>query len=84
MRRIQTIALLLLISVIPAQTNYDVLIIGGRVPDGTGNPWFAADVAVKDGRIAAIGNLSGAGAQRTIDARGLYMAEPLPANCRAG
>lgn len=75
MRRIQTIALLplLLISVIPAQTNYDVLIIGGRVLDGTGNPWFAADVAVKDGRIAAIGNLSGAGAKRTIDARGLYV-----------
>jgi len=36
---------------------YDVLFINGQVLDGTGNPWFYADVAVKDGRIAAVGHL---------------------------
>jgi N-acyl-D-amino-acid deacylase len=55
------------------QTSYDVLIAGGRVLDGTGNPWFAADVAIKDGKIAAIGKLAGASARRTIDARGHYV-----------
>ncbi len=52
---------------------YDVLIRGGRILDGTGNPWFSADVAIKDGRIAAIGRLEGATATRVIDARGLYV-----------
>ncbi|GBC78606.1 N-acyl-D-aspartate deacylase [bacterium HR08] len=52
---------------------YDVLIRGGRVIDGTGNPWFSADVAIKDGRIVAIGRLEGATATRVIDARGLYV-----------
>jgi len=56
------------------QQNYDLLITGGRVLDGTGNPWFPADVAVKDGKIAAIGKLTGAGARRVIDARGCYVA----------
>ena len=55
------------------QTTYDILITGGRVLDGTGNPWFAADVAIKDGKIAAIGKLAGAAARRTIDARGHYV-----------
>ncbi len=50
---------------------YDVLFINGQVLDGTGNPWFYADVAVKDGRIAAVGSLEGtAGAARVIDIRG--------------
>ena len=49
---------------------YDVLITGGRVYDGTGNPWFSADVALKGGRIAAVGRLDGAQATTRIDARG--------------
>lgn len=52
---------------------FDVLITGGRVLDGTGNPWFAADVGIRDGRIAAVGQLAGAAATRTIDAAGLYV-----------
>ena len=36
---------------------YDVLIRGGRILDGTGNPWFAGEIAIKDGRIAAVGHL---------------------------
>lgn len=34
---------------------YDIVIKNGRVVDGSGNPWFAADVAVKNGKIAGIG-----------------------------
>ncbi len=49
---------------------YDVLIRGGRVLDGTGNPWRYADVGIRDGRIVAVGRLQGATAGRLIDARG--------------
>jgi N-acyl-D-amino-acid deacylase len=56
----------------PANTGtFDVLIMGGKVIDGSGNPWFLADVGIRDGRIAALGDLAGARATRTIDARGL-------------
>ena len=58
----------------PAQSSYDLLFRGGRVVDGTGAPWFAADVAVRDGRIAAIGRLEGAVARRVVDATGLVIA----------
>jgi N-acyl-D-amino-acid deacylase len=49
--------------------DFDLLVKGGRVVDGTGNPAFFADVAVKDGKIVAIGKLSG-GAARELDASG--------------
>jgi dihydroorotase/N-acyl-D-amino-acid deacylase len=59
----------------PAQsTSYDLLLRGGRVVDGTGAPWFVADVAVQDGRIAAVGRLEGASARRVIDATRLVVA----------
>ena len=53
---------------------YDLLITNGRVVDGTGNPWFRADVAVKDGRIARIGHVDRAQARKTIDAQGQIVA----------
>ena len=53
---------------------YDLLIIGARVVDGTGAPWFTADVGVRDGKIAAVGVLKGAAAKRTLDASGLVVA----------
>jgi N-acyl-D-amino-acid deacylase len=53
---------------------YDLLITNARVVDGSGNPWFRADVAIKDGRIARIGRLSAETATRTIDARGQIVA----------
>lgn len=53
---------------------YDIVIRNGRVLDGTGNPWFYADIAIKGEKIAAIGDLSQASARRVIDARGLYVA----------
>jgi dihydroorotase/N-acyl-D-amino-acid deacylase len=42
--------------------------------DGTGSPWYAGDVGIRDGRIAAIGRLDGARAQRTVDAQGRVVA----------
>lgn len=53
---------------------YDIVIRNGRVLDGTGNPWFYADVAINGDKIAAIGDLSEATARRVIDATGLYVA----------
>lgn len=53
---------------------YDVLIRGGRIVDGTGNPWFQGDVGVRDGRVVAIGPLGDAGAAQVIDATGLVVA----------
>lgn len=52
---------------------YDVLIRHGRILDGTGNPWYAADIAIRGDRIAAIGPLGGAQAKRVIDASGLVV-----------
>lgn len=57
-----------------AQSTYDVLIENGRVLDGSGSPWVRADVAVADGEIAAVGDLSGASAGTVIDATGHYVA----------
>jgi len=54
--------------------SYDLLIRGGTVIDGTKAPRFDADVAVLDGRIAAVGDLGGARAARVIDAAGLIVA----------
>jgi N-acyl-D-amino-acid deacylase len=51
----------------------DVVIRGGRVIDGAGNPWYAADVGVAGDRVAAVGRLSGEPAARTIDADGLFV-----------
>jgi N-acyl-D-aspartate/D-glutamate deacylase len=49
---------------------FDVLITGGRVIDGSGNPWFVADIGIRDGYVAEVGALAGRPARRTINARG--------------
>lgn len=51
---------------------YDVVIRNGRVLDGSGNPWILADVAIRDGRFARVGVVTGTGA-REIDATGRYV-----------
>lgn len=53
---------------------FDVLIIGGHIVDGSGAPWYQADLGVRDGRIAAIGNLVGQSAKKTILAEGMVVA----------
>src|ERR1017187_529707 len=57
-----------------ATAPYDLVIRNGHVIDGTGSPWYAGDVAIRGGRIAAIGRLDGAAARRTLDARGMVVA----------
>jgi N-acyl-D-amino-acid deacylase len=53
---------------------YDVVIRNGHIIDGTGSPWYAADLGIRDGRIAAIGDLASVPAKRTIDAHGMVVA----------
>lgn len=53
--------------------HYDLLIRGGKVVDGTGNSWFYADVAIKDGKVAKIGALPSATAARIVNAKGLIV-----------
>ncbi len=53
---------------------YDLLIRNGHIVDGSGNPWFQGDVAIKDRRIARIGHLPTATAKRVIDAQGQVVA----------
>ena len=63
---------LLVIAVCSAQQSqsFDVVITNGHIIDGTGSPWYSGDVGIRDGKIVAIGNLTGASAKRTIDAHG--------------
>jgi N-acyl-D-amino-acid deacylase len=53
---------------------FDTLITGGRVVDGSGLPWFAADVGIRGDRVAAVGRLAGAQAGRHIDGAGKVVA----------
>ena len=57
----------------PAEA-FDVLVRGGRIVDGTGNPWYRGDVGIRGGRIVEIGNLEGRPAARTVDAAGRVVA----------
>ena len=57
-----------------ADAAFDIVITNGHIIDGTGSPWYSGDVGIRDGRIAAIGNLSAAARKRTIDAAGKVVA----------
>jgi N-acyl-D-amino-acid deacylase len=57
-----------------APQRFDVLIKNGRVLDGTGGPWYAANIGIRGDRIVAIGKLEGAVAKKTIDAIGKIIA----------
>jgi len=56
----------------PEQYDYDIVIRGGRVLDGAGNPCIFADVAIKDGRFVKLGKIQGHG-RTEIDAHGHYV-----------
>jgi len=64
---------LLVPSAVFAQS-YDLILKGGRIIDGTGNPWFYGDVAIRDQKIAAIGKLDPSVADSVIDVKGLIVA----------
>src|SRR6202167_509015 len=53
---------------------FDLVISNGHIIDGTGSPWYSGDIGIREGRIAAIGNLAAAPRRRTIDAAGKVVA----------
>ena len=55
-------------------SEYNIIIRNGHIIDGTGSPWYSGDIAIRDGRIAAIGDLSRAHSKKTIDAAGRVVA----------
>ncbi|HET9709637.1 MAG TPA: hypothetical protein VFP39_15165, partial [Gemmatimonadales bacterium] len=57
-----------------AAAPYDVIVRYGGIVDGTGSPWYRADIAVRDGHIAAIGALERDSARVVIDAHGMVVA----------
>ena len=57
----------------PDPTSYDLIVRNGHIIDGSGNPWYAADIAIRSDRIVAIGNLQNATAKKEIDAQGLIV-----------
>ena len=67
--------LFLLAASIPAPAqHFDLIIRNGHIIDGTGSPWYSADIAIQNGRIAQIGAFPDASASRVIDAKGLIVA----------
>ena len=54
---------------------YDIIIKGGKIIDGTGNPWFYSDIGIKDGKILRIGKLESEATKQIIDASG-YVVSP--------
>lgn len=53
---------------------FDLVISGAHVVDGSGNPWYVADVGIRDGLIVEIGNLSQRSSTQVIDAHGMVLA----------
>src|SRR5262249_34543485 len=56
------------------QEPYDLVLRNGTVVDGSGNPWFRGDVAIRGDRIVAVGRVPAAQARREIDVKGLVVA----------
>jgi N-acyl-D-amino-acid deacylase len=74
-RRIVFLLFLIVCTLASAKdAGFDVVITNGHIVDGTGSPWYSGDVGIRDGRIAAIGNLSSSPRKRTIDAKGKVVA----------
>ena len=55
------------------EATFDVVIANGRIVDGTGNPWFLGDLAIKNGRIVKIGKIDAKLGKRLIDAKGMVV-----------
>jgi dihydroorotase/N-acyl-D-amino-acid deacylase len=77
MTRRYVAALAALLSCFPSSASaqqYDLVIRNGHIIDGTGSPWYGADIAIKDGHIVKIGRLNAASTAKSIDAHGLTVA----------
>lgn len=67
---LRVLAVLVVLPCVLAAQQFDLVIRGGRLMDGSGNPWRYGDVGVRGDRIVAVGRLDGTQAQRVIDATG--------------
>jgi N-acyl-D-amino-acid deacylase len=67
-------SLIIPITAVAQSQSFDLVITNGHIIDGTGSPWYSGDLGIRDGRVAAIGNLSAAPRKRTIDAAGKVVA----------
>ncbi|MGE5736244.1 MAG: N-acyl-D-amino-acid deacylase family protein [Acidobacteriota bacterium] len=54
--------------------SFDLVLTNGHIIDGTGSPWYSGDLGIREGKIAAIGNLANAPRKRTIDVQGQVVA----------
>jgi len=72
--RLPLLAAILFAGATAGAQSFDVIISNGHIIDGTGSPWYSADVGIRAGHIAAIGNLTSASATKRIDARGQVVA----------
>lgn len=68
------VALLIAQAVGGEPQGYDIVVANGRIVDGTGNPWFYGDIAIRGDRIAAVGKIKDEPARRRIDAKGMVIA----------
>jgi len=68
------LGIFLAVPALAAEPPYDLVIRNGHLIDGTGSPWVSGDVAIRDGRIAAVGHLGDVQAKKTIDAAGRVVA----------
>ena len=62
------------VSLVHAAENYDLVITGAHIVDGTGNPWFRGSIAVSGGKIVKVGRVDTSNAKQTIDAGGKIVA----------
>ncbi len=70
-----SVVVLLATSILHAQPQpFDIVITGGHILDGTGSPWYASDIGIRSGHIAAIGKLDSQPRRQTIDAHGQIVA----------
>ena len=81
MRTLQSHVLLVAVIVLSCSSlwsatpqSFDIVITNGHIIDGTGSPWYAGDIGIRDGKIVTIGNLDAARRTRTIDAAGKVVA----------
>lgn len=68
------VAILFITTSFARERPFDLVITNGHIIDGSGAPWYSADIGLRDGHIAAIGNLGALPSQKTLDAHGRVVA----------